>query len=305
MKRMLKTDTQDRFKWNIFTRQRVWGFSFVLPAVLFFAIFAFYPMINAFYISLTEYDLITPPRFIGLGNYLRMFHDSRFEVVVQNTLLFAFGSSIPTWLLSLALAMALVKKFPGKEMTRTAYFLPVIVSAVVVSMVWRMLYHPLGPINALLEPIFHRNLNWITDKNLVDWAIIITNVWQSVGFYMVIYIAGLQNIPDDFYDSAKVDGASSTQSFWYITLPLLKPTTLLVLVIMVINGFQSFTYQYVLTKGGPGDASNVIALYIYYNAFQYQYMGYASAISIVMFVVIMILTLIQFRIVRSEDVSYV
>lgn len=302
---MLKTDTQDRFKWNIFTRQRVWGFGFVLPAVLFFAIFAFYPMINAFYISLTEYDLITPPRFIGLDNYLRMLHDSRFEVVVQNTLLFAFGSSIPTWLLSLALAMALVKKFPGKEMTRTVYFLPVIVSAVVVSMVWRMLYHPLGPINTLLEPIFHRNLNWITDKNLVDWAIIITNVWQSVGFYMVIYIAGLQNIPDDFYDSAKVDGANSPQAFWYITLPLLKPTTLLVLVIMVINGFQSFTYQYVLTKGGPGDASNVIALYIYYNAFQYQYMGYASAISIVMFVVIMILTLIQFRIVRSEDVSYV
>ena len=157
----------------------------------------------------------------------------------------------------------------------------------------------------MIEPLLHVSPKWLTDKQIVPWAIIIINVWQAVGFYMVIFIAGLQNIPTDFYDAAKVDGANRLQSFWYVTLPLLKPTTLLVIVITIINAFQTFTYQYVLTKGGPSDATNVISLYIYYNAFQYQYMGYASAMSIVMFVVIMILTLIQFRIVRSEEISYV
>jgi multiple sugar transport system permease protein len=293
------------FRLTIFTRQKLWGLSFVLPAFLFFVVFAFYPMINAFLISLTQYDLITPPKFVGLDNYLRMVNDPRFRIVVKNTVVFVIGSSIPTWIISLGLALVLARNFTGRNFVRTLYFLPVIVSGVVVSMVWRMLYHPFGPINALIEPLLHVSPKWLTDKQIVPWAIIIINVWQAVGFYMVIFIAGLQNIPTDFYDAAKVDGANRLQSFWYVTLPLLKPTTLLVIVITIINAFQTFTYQYVLTKGGPSDATNVISLYIYYNAFQYQYMGYASAMSIVMFVVIMILTLIQFRIVRSEEISYV
>ncbi len=294
-----------RFRFTIFTQQKLWGLSFVLPAFLFFVLFAFYPMINAFFISLTKYDLITPPKFVGLDNYARMLTDPRFRIVVKNTVVFVVGSSIPIWIISLGLALILSKNFIGRNFIRTLYFLPVIVSGVVVSMVWRMLYHPFGTINALLQPIFHISPNWLTDKNIVPWAIIIINVWQAVGFYMVIFIAGLQNIPSDFYDAAKVDGANRFQTFWHITLPLLKPTTLLVIVITMINAFQTFTYQYVLTKGGPSDATNVISLYIYYNAFQYQYMGYASAMSIVMFIVIMILTLIQFRIVRSEEISYI
>jgi ABC-type sugar transport system permease subunit len=290
---------------TIYTKRRLWGLAFVVPTFLFFAIFAFYPMVNAFVISFTDYNLVTAPKFVGLTNYVHMLTDARFKIMIGNTLGFVVGSTIPTILISLALALVLQRKFLGRDLVRTLYFLPVIFSGVVVAIVWRLLYHPYGLINTLLEPIIQDTPHWITSTALAPWALIILNIWQSVGFYMVIFIAGLQNIPEDFYESAKVDGANLSQSFWYITLPLLKPTSLLVLVISMINFFQTFTYQYVMTKGGPGDATNVISLYIYTNAFQYQYMGYASAMSIVMFLFIMVLTLIQFRVVRTENISYV
>lgn len=262
-------------------------------------------MINAFYISFTDYNLVSVPKFTGLDNYVRMFTDDRFKIMVSNTLGFVIGSTIPTVILSLGLGLVLQRKFLGRDLIRTLYFLPVIFSGVVVAIVWRLLYHPYGLINSTIEPIINDLPRWITNRDLAPWALIILNVWQSIGFYMVIFIAGLQNIPEDFYDAAKVDGANWIQSFWNITLPLLKPTSLLVLVISIINFFQTFTYQYVMTKGGPSDATNVISLYIYTSAFQYQYMGYASAMSIVMFLFIMVLTLIQFRVVRTEDISYV
>jgi multiple sugar transport system permease protein len=290
---------------SIYTKRRLWGFLFVLPAFLFFAIFAFYPMINAFIISFTDYNLMTAAKFVGLSNYSRMLTDDRFRIMIGNTLGFVLGSTILTVLISLTLALVLQRKFLGRDLIRTLYFLPVIFSGVVVSIVWRLLYHPYGLINVVLNPFLSDTPRWITSRDLAPWALIILNVWQSVGFYMVIFIAGLQNIPDDFYDAARVDGANTWQSFWYITLPLLKPTSLLVLVISVINFFQTFTYQYVMTKGGPSDATNVISLYIYLNAFQYQYMGYAAALSVVMFLFIMILTLIQFRVIRTEDISFI
>jgi ABC-type sugar transport systems, permease components len=290
---------------NIYTKQRLWGLSFVLPAFIFFAIFAFYPMINAFFISFTDYNLMNDPKFVGLENYARMLADARFKIMINNTLGFVIGSTIPTILLSLGLALVLQRKFIGRDLIRMLYFLPIVFSGVVVSIVWRLLYHPYGLINTLLSPIIQDSPRWITSSDIAPWALIILNVWQSVGFYMVIFIAGLQNIPDDFYDAAKVDGANRAQSFWYITLPLLKPTTLLVTVISIVNFFQTFTYQYVMTKGGPSDATNVISLYIYLNAFQYQYMGYASAMSIIMFIFIMVLTLIQFRFVHTEDITFI
>lgn len=301
----LTTATPKKKGLNIYTQQRLWGFLFVLPAFIFFAVFAFYPMINAFFISFTDYNLMTDPKFVGLDNYTHMLADARFKIALNNTVGFVIGSTIPTIILSLVLALVLQRKFIGRDLIRTLYFLPIVFSGVVVSIVWRLLYHPYGLINTMLSPILQDSPRWITSRDLAPWALIILNIWQSVGFYMVIFIAGLQNIPDDFYDAAKVDGANQPQSFWYITLPLLKPTTLLVTVISIINFFQTFTYQYVMTKGGPSDATNVISLFIYLNAFQYQYMGYASAMSIIMFLFIMILTLIQFRFVRTEDITYV
>jgi ABC-type sugar transport system permease subunit len=277
---------------------------FVLPAFAFFTVFAFYPMVSAFYYSLTDYNLITPPKFTGFAGYGRMIEDSRFILALKNTIVYAIGSSIPIFILSLGLALIFSRTFWGRNFLRTLYFAPVIISGVVVSMVWRVIYHPYGPLNATLGRWLGIAPNWLTDRGLVPWAIIAINVWQSAGFYMIIFIAGLQAIPLEFYDAAKVDGASPWQSFWHVTLPLLKPTSLFVTVITLINSFQAFTYQYVMTKGGPSDATNVIGLYVYQSAFQYLRMGYAATISVVLFIIIMTLTIIQLRISRTEEVSY-
>ena len=290
---------------SVRNRRRLWGLSFVMPVLLFFAVFAFYPMLNAFYVSLTDYSLIRPPEFIGLSNYARMVSDARFRISLVNTFVYSVGSSVPIWVLSLGLAIFLAPEFRGRNFVRILYFLPVIVSGVVVAMVWRVLYHPHGPINATIEPLFGVFPRWLTDRRLAPWAVIAMNVWQSVGFYMLIFIAGLQEIPEVFDDAAEVDGANRWQVLWYITLPLLKPTMLFVMVITLINCFQSFTYQYIMTKGGPSDATNVIGLYVYQNAFQYMRMGYAAAISLVLFVIIMVLTLIQLRVMRSDETAHI
>jgi multiple sugar transport system permease protein len=290
---------------KISTQRKLWGLFFVSPALVFFIIFAFYPMASALYYSLTDYQLLRPPVLVGLDQYQRMLTDSRFILALKNTFVYAFGSSIPVWILSLIMALIFVRNIPGRNFLRVLYFAPVIVSGVVVAMVWRVIYHPYGPVNAVLGPLAGIAPNWLTERSLAPWAVIAIHVWQSLGFYIVLFMAGLQEIPQEYYDAAKVDGATSWQSFLNVTLPLLKPTTLFVMVITLISSFQAFTYQYVMTKGGPSDATNVIGLYIYQNAFSYLRMGYAAAISFILFVIIMTLTLIQLRISRSEDVSYI
>lgn len=289
---------------TIYNQQRMWGLFFVAPALLFFAVFSFYPMFSALYYSMTDYNMVSPPNFIGLAQYVAIFHDPRFIVSLKNTFVYALGSSLRV-AISLGLALVFVRDFWGRNFLRTLYFAPVIIAGVVVSMVWRVIYNPFGPINATLGMLFGIAPFWLTTRSLAPWAIIIINIWQSIGFYMILFIAGLQAIPQDFYDSAKVDGANAWNRFWYVTLPLLKPTTLFVVAITFINSFQGFTYQYVMTKGGPNDATNVIALYVYQNAFEFQKTGYASALSVILFIIIMTLTLIQLRISRSEEVSYV
>ncbi len=292
-------------RWNIYTHRRIWGLLFVMPVMIFFAVFAFYPMLTAFYYSLADYNLLKPPVFSGLSGYERLLTDSRFLIALKNTFVYAIGSAIPIFVISLSLALVFSREFRGRNLLRTLYFAPVILAGVVVAMVWRVIYHPYGPLNSTIGYLLNIAPNWLTDRALAPWAIIGINVWQSVGFYMIIFIAGLQAIPQDFYDAAMVDGANRWQSFWHVTLPLLKPTSIFVMVITLINCFQAFTYQYVMTKGGPSDATNVIGLYVYQNAFQYLRMGYAAAISVVLFIIIMILTLVQLRITRSEEVSFV
>jgi multiple sugar transport system permease protein len=302
---MAATSQEHRSRWNFYARRQMWGLVFVSPVMIFFTIFAFYPMLSAFYYSLTDYNLLKPPVFNGLASYERLFTDGRFLIALKNTFVYAIGSAIPIFVVSLGLALVFSREFRGRNLLRTLYFAPVILAGVVVAMVWRVIYHPYGPLNSILGPLLNIAPNWLTDRSLAPWSIIGINVWQSVGFYMIIFIAGLQAIPQDFYDAAKVDGANRWQSFWHITLPLLKPTSLFVMVITLINSFQAFTYQYVMTKGGPSDATNVIGLYVYQSAFQYLRMGYAAAMSVVLFIIIIVLTLIQLRVTRSEEVSYV
>jgi multiple sugar transport system permease protein len=286
-------------------RRELWGGLFIFPAMVSIVVFNVYPMLNAFYLSLSHYDLLRPPELVGFSNYVELLGDSRFWLVFGNTFGYAFGRGIPLVILALGSALVLGRPFRLCEVYRTLYFTPVVLSGVVVAIVWALLYSPNGVVNQLVSPFTGGTpVYWLTQSETAPYAIIIMAVWQSIGFYMIVFIAGLQGVPAEFYEAAAIDGASAWHRFRHITVPLLSPTTVFVTVICVINGFQAFTYQFVMTDGGPSDATNVLSLLIYHTGLQYLKMGLAAAMSLVLFVAILILTLIQLRIARTEDVSY-
>jgi ABC-type sugar transport system permease subunit len=290
-------------RWSLTTRRQVWGAVFVAPAMAFLLFFHIYPTLQAFYLSLTSYDLLTPPEFTGLDNYQALLTDDRFQIALQNTFGYAFGRTVPVVVLALLVALVLSRQFRGVGVYRTLFYTPVVLSGVVVAIVWGLLYQAEGGlINQMIAPFTGgQSVFWLTKSYSAPWAIIIMAVWQSLGFYMVIFIAGLQAIAQDYYEAASIDGANALRRFWHITVPLLKPTTLFVSVIAVIGGFQAFTYQFVMTRGGPSDATNVASLLIYDTGLQFMKMGLAAAMSIVLFAIIMVFTLIQLRIGRTTD----
>lgn len=277
---------------------------FIAPALGFFAVFNFYPTLRAFYLSLTEYDLVSPPRFVGASNYLALLEDERFLKAFGNTIVFMAGTTVPLWILSLAVALGLHQQRRFQGLLQTMYFLPVVLSGVSVAVAWKVLYHPYGLVNSVVEPLSGEPIPWLTSATWAPLALIIVTIWQEIGFYTVIFMAGLQEIPREYYEAARLDGASGRQLIRHITLPLLRPAMILVMVVSLVHGFQTFTYQFILTRGGPSDATNVLSLYIYQTAFSYLRMGAAAAMSIVMMVVIVLLTLGQMRLVRSGQVSY-
>lgn len=290
---------------NIHRRHSLWGFAFVLPAVVFFAIFAYYPIISAAQLSLTEYNLLSPPEYVGYANYDYLFHSARFHKILINTFEFVGGSAIPTWIVALALALIFTQDFRGLGLYRTLYFVPIVLSETVISIVWRLLYHPQGAINAMIAPFNGGyRIPWLSNPDIAPVAIIIVAIWRVFGYYMIIFITGLQNIPIEYYDAARVDGASRLQVFRHITMPLLRPTTLFVVVITLLNSFQTFVYQYLITyRGGPNDATNVLAYLVYEEAFANLNMGRAAAISMVLFAMLIVLTFIQLRLLRQRDVG--
>jgi len=205
------------------------------------------------------------------------------------------------WVIALGLALLFNREIKLRGIFRTIYFTPVVISWVVASMVWYIIFHPSFGLNAHIMRLFGRpGIKFLHDARYALPAIIILSLWKSVGYYMVLFLAGLQSIPKMFYEAASVDGANSRQQFWYITIPLLMPTTLFVMVISIINSFQVFTPIFLLTRGGPHGATRVLPILIYENAFIYLKMGYASAMAVVLFVILMILTLLQMRVFRGE-----
>jgi len=277
------------------------GLLLALPAMLFFAVFLAYPFINAFWVSLTAWDLVSPPRFIGLLNYKRLLTDANFLNSAKVTAYYTVGLLIPMLPLSLGLALLLDRKLRGRGFYQGVLFAPVVLSMVVVSMIWRVVYMPAGGLYLLFTaPFGLTNIQWLTDKDLAMPALIIVGIWKNVGYYMVIFLAGLQSISPVFYEAARVDGASALSQFRYVTMPLLRPTMLFVAVVSMIKAFQAFSSVFTLTGGGPADATKVLPLLVYQNAFFFNKMGYASAMAVVMFIVLLILTLIQFRVLRPE-----
>jgi ABC-type sugar transport system permease subunit len=285
-----------RSRFGVLQRQALWGMLFVTPAVLFFAIMWVYPLINAISISFTNWDLLSPAKFVGWKNYLGLVEDENFLRAAQATLFFAVGSGIPTALISLGLALLVNRSLPGQQFFRTVLFIPAITSWVVAAIVWRMIYLPDQGLYLLFtKPFGISGVQWLMSRDLAMVAAIIMAVWKQIGPNILVFLAGLQTLPDEVFDAAKVDGASPWQSTIYITLPLLRPTTLFVCVMLVISSLQNFTPMYVLTGGGPANVTRVISLLINQEAFQWFHMGKASAISTVMFAGVLVFTIVNIR----------
>jgi len=308
-------------------REALIAYAFIAPGMLIFLIFVFIPVIAAFYLSFTRYDITHPPLWIGTKNYERILKDILEGGVIaqslRNTGLYALGV-IPTGMaLSLLLAMILNEKIRGITFFRAAYYLPVVTSLVAVSMIWMWMYDPLqgllnnflnmvvdgigalGASAGLWEPgaVTWINQRWLGDPAQALWCIVAMSIWGGLGWNMVIYLAGLQAIPEHLYEAAIIDGAGRWQRFAKITWPLLKPTTFFIFVTSVIGASQVFGQVYIMTNGGPNNATTTIVHQIFQNAFSFMKMGYASAMAFVLFVIIFLLSLFNWTFLRS-DVEY-
>ena len=274
---------------------------FLGPALLYFAVFKWYPMTQAALVSLFEYDLISPPRYVGLRNYESLLTDTAFQHALASSARYVIGVAVPVWVL--ALAMALEFNRPGRirAVFRVLYFLPAVGSVVVVAILWKFLFHPLGLVNALLGYVGFERIDWLTSVQTAMLALIIAGIWRLSPYFMVIYLAGLKGLSAEYYEAAALDGANRWQQFRYITLPLLQPTIVLVVIVSVILSLRHFINPMLMTRGGPAGETRVLPLLIYETGFRFSRMGLASAMSMVFFAIMLVFTLIQLHIFRPRD----
>ena len=291
-------------------RINLWAYFFLLPVLVLFVLIIIYPLFGAFWISLYKWSIFGGYKdFIAFGNFIRMFKDPLFWQSMKVTIYWILGVVPLQMIIGLAVAVALNAKWlKFKGLFRTIYFVPVVVSMVASTFVWRWLFEPSrGSINFFIKSLGLPCPGWLATT---EWALItvmIVGIWKQIGYTMILFLAGLQTIPQDFTDSAKIDGANSWQIFRYITFPLLNPTVVFVMVILVINAFRVFSIPYIMTSGGlthkipggPLNSTRVFVLHIYDLAFQRFDIGYGSANAIVLLVIILIVTLIQIRLITK------
>lgn len=269
---------------------------FLLPSAIPLVMFTLVPMVRALWVSLHEWNLISPMRWVGLSNYTALFQDPDTLAAFGHTLAYIGGYLPLVFVGGLALALALNTALPARNFLRGIYFLPVVTSWIVVALVWRWLLNPSGGIvNTALGALGIDGPGWWTDPAWAMPSIILASAWKDLGFVMVILLAGLQAIPAEIVEASQLDGAGWWRRLWSITLPLLSPSTFFVLVISLINGFQVFDQVFAMTGGGPAGSSEVVVLRIYDLTFRYGEAGAASALSFVLFLVVLAITLVQMR----------
>jgi multiple sugar transport system permease protein len=286
-------------------KQNLIAYSFILPNLLGFAIFTLVPMVFSLGLALMNWDGANEVTWAGLGNFRQLFSDTTFRISLVNTFYYVIGTVPPTMAASLGLALLLNQGLHGRNFFRTTFFFPYVASLVAVAVVWNMLFHPaMGPVNQLLIALGVENPpRWSAS---VDWAmptVIMASIWKGMGYYMVIYLAALQGIPSYLYEAAEIDGANAWQRFRYVTLPMLTPATFFVSIMLIIASFKVFDLIMVMTAGGPGRATNVLVIHTYNTAFKEFRFGYSSAIALVLFVIVLIITIVQFR-MEKRWVSY-
>jgi ABC-type sugar transport system permease subunit len=272
------------------------GWLFAIPAAVLFGAFAIYPMGRVVYLSFFQYSLFSSPKFDGLANYRYLFADPVAHTAVTNTLVYLVGTYVPTIVLALLIALALNTKMPGAGLLRLLYFLPVVISWVAVAVIWNLVFQPQG----LLNQILHINVDWLTSSTWAPVALIIVSIWKELGFFVILFLAGLQRIPKELYEAASTDGAGGWARFRYVTIPQIRPMMLVVTVLAVYRGLAVFSPQFVMTDGGPANSTEVVNLYVYNNAFVYANFGRASAMAALLFAVLIILGLAQFAVYHAR-----
>jgi ABC-type sugar transport system permease subunit len=287
-------------------RHYLHAYLFISPVLVVFGLFRVWPSLQTLYYSFFKVELVRRRlTFLGLQNFTDLLGDEIFRQAVANTFIYA-ASIVPIAAgLALVLAVLFNERFPGKELLKAVYFAPMVTSTVAAAAVWWWLYNPqYGLFNVLLRLLHLPTSPWLLSTSMALPSVIIFSVWKTVGYNMVIYIAGLQAIPAEYYEAATLDGAGAFQRFWRITLPLLAPVTAFILIYNGIFAFQVFDQVFVLTGGGPANSTNVVVLELYRQAFQRYRFGYAAAEAVVLFLFILAITVLQYRASRRYEVTY-
>ena len=286
--------------WTPLSRQLT-PYFFLLPALIVLSITVFYPALQAFYLSFTQYDLLSAPRWIGWANFQRLWGDEVFWQTLRNTLLYLV-CVVPVLVFApLGLAILVNQKLRGIRWFRVAYYTPVIISMVVAGIAWKWLYADNGLLNQFLRLLGIPSVPWLTSPDLAIFSVMVVTIWKGLGYYMVIYLAGLQAIPADLYEAAAIDGSDGVRKHWDITIPLMQPYLALVAVISAISATKVFEEVFIMTKGGPLNSSKTIVYYVYERAFDRLEISYACTIGLVMFLIILLLSMIRLGVQRLTN----
>lgn len=283
--------------------QTIKPYLFLLPGIIILGLTVFFPAMQAFSLSFTryEYDLTQPPQWIGLENFQRLWGDKVFWHTIKNTLLYLMGVVPILVIFPLVLAILVNGKLKGMNWLRMAFYTPVVISMVVAGIAWKALYSSNGLLNQLLEKIgLETGIPWLTSPQWAIWSVMVVTIWKGLGYYMVIYLAGLQSIPEELYEAAAIDGSDGMAKHWDITLPLMGPYLLLVTVIAAISATKVFEEVYIMTQGGPGNSSKTVVYYLYERAFQDLDISYACTIGLFLFLAILGLSFLNLRLSRIQ-----
>lgn len=282
--------------------QKIFPYLLLLPTIAIFGVFLFYPAVNGLWISFTKWDGINPQKFIGIKNYIDLLSDESFWSAFLNTVVFTVITVPAIYVSALLLALLLTQNIKGSSFFRAAFYWPTMISTIIVGLSWRFLLgEDFGVINYLLTAMGRSPVKWLTNPKAAMGVIIFVTTWSLAGYYMVMFIAGIKSISETYYEAAKIDGAGFVQQFRFITLPLLKPTTLLVIVLSTVTVIKTYPLVYALTQGGPAGATKLMVQLIQETGFNKNKMGYASAMTMFLFIILAVLTTVQFKLNQGGE----